>query len=339
VNISGRVNMKLLVGSGISLFFLVMLFRKIELDKLAAAFREMDWRLLGIATVITLASYIIRAVRWRYLLLPLKRTALGNLVAATFIGYMANNLLPARLGEFVRAYVLADKEELETSAVFASLVMDRLWDGFSVLLILVATFFTVKLPPGMENVQQGLVMGGYVTLALYLGVIVFLVLLKRLTTRTLSLIALVLRPFPKKLAEKVIPVLGSFIAGIRFSGRPSDWLALLVSSAVIWAAATWPIDLLLQAFGINLPITASMFIMVFLVFAVMVPASPGYVGTYHAACVYGLMAFNIPREKALSIALVVHATNFFPTVAIGFFFLWYNKIALRNLTGTPYSED
>jgi uncharacterized protein (TIRG00374 family) len=331
--------MKLLVGSGISLFFLVMLFRKIELDKLAAAFREMDWRLLGIATVITLASYIIRAVRWRYLLLPLKRTAFGNLVAATFIGYMANNLLPARLGEFVRAYVLADKEELETSAVFASLVMDRLWDGFSVLLILVATFFTVKLPPGMENVQQGLVMGGYVTLALYLGVIVFLVLLKRLTTRTLSLIALVLRPFPKKLAEKVIPVLGSFIAGIRFSGRPSDWLALLVSSAVIWAAATWPIDLLLQAFGINLPITASMFIMVFLVFAVMVPASPGYVGTYHAACVYGLMAFNIPREKALSIALVVHATNFFPTVAIGFFFLWYNKIALRNLTGTPYSED
>lgn len=339
MNISGRVNMKLLVGSGISLFFLVMLFRKIELDKLAAAFREMDWRLLGIATVITLASYIIRAVRWRYLLLPLKRTAFGNLVAATFIGYMANNLLPARLGEFVRAYVLADKEELETSAVFASLVMDRLWDGFSVLLILVATFFTVKLPPGMENVQQGLVMGGYVTLALYLGVIVFLVLLKRLTTRTLSLIALVLRPFPKKLAEKVIPVLGSFIAGIRFSGRPSDWLALLVSSAVIWAAATWPIDLLLQAFGINLPITASMFIMVFLVFAVMVPASPGYVGTYHAACVYGLMAFNIPREKALSIALVVHATNFFPTVAIGFFFLWYNKIALRNLTGTPYSED
>lgn len=336
---SGRVNMKLLVGSGISLFFLVMLFRKIELDKLAAAFREMDWRLLGIATVITLASYIIRAVRWRYLLLPLKRTAFGNLVAATFIGYMANNLLPARLGEFVRAYVLADKEELETSAVFASLVMDRLWDGFSVLLILVATFFTVKLPPGMEKVQQGLVMGGYVTLALYLGVIVFLVLLKRLTNRTLALIALVLRPFPKKLTEKVIPILGSFIAGIRFSGRPSDWLALLLSSAVIWASATWPLDLLLQAFGIHLPITAAMFIMVFLVFAVMVPASPGYIGTYHAACVYGLMAFNVPREKALSIAMVVHATNFFPTVALGFFFLWYNKISLKNLTSTPYSEE
>ncbi|HEY5974979.1 MAG TPA: lysylphosphatidylglycerol synthase transmembrane domain-containing protein [Geobacteraceae bacterium] len=331
--------MKLLVGSGISLFFLVMLFRKIELDKLAAAFREMDWRLLGIATVITLASYIIRAVRWRYLLLPLKRTAFGNLVSATFIGYMANNLLPARLGEFVRAYVLADKEELETSAVFASLVMDRLWDGFSVLLILVATFFTVKLPPGMEKVQQGLVMGGYVTLALYLGVIVFLVLLKRLTNRTLALIALVLRPFPKKLTEKVIPILGSFIAGIRFSGRPSDWLALLLSSAVIWASATWPLDLLLQAFGIHLPITAAMFIMVFLVFAVMVPASPGYIGTYHAACVYGLMAFNVPREKALSIAMVVHATNFFPTVALGFFFLWYNKISLKNLTSTPYSEE
>ena len=336
---AGKVDKKLLIGSGISLFFLVMLFRKIELDKLLAAFREMDWRYLALALVMTVASYFLRAVRWRYLLLPLKKTTYGNLVAATLIGYMANNLLPARIGEFIRAYVLADKEELETSSVFATLVLDRLWDGFTVLLILVTTFFTVKLPPGMESVQRGLVMGGYVTLGLYVGVIVFLVMLKRLTARTLALVSFLMKPFPRKIEEKIIPVLGSFIAGIRFSGRPADWLALILSSLVIWTTATWPIDLMLQAFGIHLPITAAMFIMVFLVFAVMVPASPGYVGTYHAACVYGLMAFNVPREKALSIALVVHATNFFPTIALGFFFLWYNKISLQSLSATSKNEE
>jgi glycosyltransferase 2 family protein len=335
----GRIDKKLLIGSGISLFFLVMLFRKIELDKLATAFREMDWRYLAVAVGVTVFSYCLRPIRWYYLLLPLKKTAYGNLVAATLIGYMANNLLPARLGEFIRAYVLAGKEELETSSVFASLVLDRLWDGFSVLLILVVTFFTVQLPPGMESVQQGLVTGGYVTLGLYLGVIVFLVMLKRLTARTLTLVALLLKPFPGKFSEKIIPVLGSFIAGLRFSGRARDWLALILSSAAIWAAATWPIDLMLQAFGIHLPLTAAMFIMVFLVFAVMVPASPGYVGTYHAACVYGLMAFNVPREKALSIALVIHAVNFFPTILLGFFFLWYNKISLRSLSAGSQSEE
>jgi hypothetical protein len=75
-----------------------------------------------------------------------------------------------------------------------------------------------------------------------------------------------------------------------------------------------------------------MFIMVFLVFAVMVPASPGYVGTYHAACVYGLMAFNIQKEKALSVALVIHGVSFFPVILAGFYCLWRENISLADVS-------
>jgi len=74
-----------------------------------------------------------------------------------------------------------------------------------------------------------------------------------------------------------------------------------------------------------------MFILVFLVFAVMVPASPGYIGTYHAACMYGLMAFNVPKELALSVAIVMHSINFFPVIAIGFFCLWKDGISFSSL--------
>jgi len=157
--------MKLWVGIGISIFFLFLLFRKIDFDKLLAALAEMDYRYLLPAVLFTFISYFFRAVRWRFLLLPMKKTLMRNLFPATIIGYMANNLLPARLGEFVRAYVLGEKESLDKSAVFANLVVDRLFDGFTVILILVVTFFTVKLPPGMEKIQHGLVMEGYVTLA------------------------------------------------------------------------------------------------------------------------------------------------------------------------------
>jgi uncharacterized protein (TIRG00374 family) len=323
--------MKFILGIGISLFLLFFLFRKIDFAQLVEVLKGLDIRYLAAALLVTFVSYSLRAVRWHYLLLPQKKAAPWNLLSATVICYMANNLLPARLGEFIRAYVLAEKENLEPSSVFATLVLDRLFDGFSVLVILVITFFTVKLPPGMEKVQQGLVTGGYVTLALYIAVIVFLVFLKRATASTLKLVAVILSPFPGKFSNAIIPLLGSFISGIRLTSKPKELFALIFSSALIWSTATWPVDLLLKAFRIDLPITASMFILVFLVFAVMVPASPGYIGTYHAACMYGLMAFSVPKELALSVAIVMHSINFFPVIAAGFLFLWKDGISFSSL--------
>lgn len=333
------LDLKFWIGIGISVVCLVLLFRKIELDKVATAFREMDWRYLVPAVLATFASFFCRAVRWRLLLLPLKRTALSSVYPATIVGYMANNLLPARLGEFVRAYVLARKEGLETSAVFATLVVDRLWDGFTVLLMLLFTFFTLRLPPGMEGVQQGMVTGGYLTLAVYCAAIAFLVILKRRTVRTLHLIGRILRPFPATVGEKVIPLLGSFISGLRLSAGPADLLAIFGSSLVIWAFAAWPVDLLLRSFGIVLPVAGSLFILVFLVFAVMVPASPGYVGTYHFACVTALKAFNIQSEKALSVALVIHGVSFFPVILAGLYHLWRDKLSLKVVSATIPREE
>jgi len=340
INVSKRFhNKKLWIGLGISLFFLFLLFRKIDFHKLLAAFREMDYRYLWPALLFTFVSYFFRAVRWYFLLLPIKKTRLKNLFPATMIGYMANNILPARLGEFVRAYVLGEKEGIAISAVFASLVIDRLFDGFTVLLILLFTFFTVKLPPGMESVQHGLVVGGYITLTIYFVVIAFLFILKKRTLQTINLNGRLLKPFPARVSGKVIPLLGSFIEGVRISSKPAELFALLLSSLVIWAFAIWPVDLMLRSFGIILPITASMFIMVFLVFAVMVPASPGYVGTYHAACVYGLMAFNIQKEKALSIALIIHGINFFPVIILGLYYLWHDNVSLAEMRKKSAGEE
>jgi hypothetical protein len=330
---------KLWIGIGISFFFLFLLFRKIDFYKLLAAFKEMNYLYLLPAILSTFISYFFRAVRWRYLLLPLKNTRLCNLFPATIIGYMANNILPARLGEFVRAFVLGEKEGISTSAVFASLVIDRLFDGFTVLLILLFTFFTVELPIGMESVQHGLVFGGYVTLTIYIFVVVFLVILKKRTMKTINLIGGLLKPFPAKVSEKFIPILGSFIEGVRLSSKPAELFALLCSSLVIWAFAIWPVNLLLHSFGIILPITASMFIMVFLVFAVLVPAAPGYVGTYHAAGVYSLMALGIPKEKALSVALMIHGVNFFPVIIVGLFYLWKNNVSLSDMRNKSTPED
>jgi uncharacterized protein (TIRG00374 family) len=256
------------------------------------------------------------------------------LYPATIIGYMANNLLPARLGEFVRAYVLAQREGLQTPTVFASLVIDRLFDGFTVMLILLFTLFTLKLPQGMTDAEAVLKTGGVVTFALYAGIIIFLFLLKRQTMRTLHWTGVLLKPLPQKISGRIIMLLGSFIGGIRISSNGRHISAVFMSSLLIWVFCIIPIHSVLRGFDIKLPVAASMFILVLLVFAVMVPASPGYIGTYHYACFKGLSAFGIPESTAVSIALVIHAIGFFPVIVAGLYYVWKNKLSLNELQGT-----
>jgi uncharacterized protein (TIRG00374 family) len=321
---------KLWVGIAISVFFLYVLFREVRLNLLLAAFSGIDYRYIASAVACTMMGYYLRAIRWKYLLAPIRSTTMKNLFQSTIIGYMANNLLPARLGELVRACVLGEKERLDKSSVFATLVLDRLLDGFTVLVLLVVTLMTLRLPDGMSGAQKGLEYGGYATVGFYLLVILALAILKVWSAKAISFLERVMKPFPERFGNKAVGIAESFVRGIRFSSRPTDIMALFVSSLLIWTLAVWTVDLVLQAFHIDLPLTAAMFILVLIVFAVMVPSSPGFVGTYHAACMVGLMAFSLPKEKALSVALVVHAINFFPVTLLGLWYVIRDKISLRD---------
>jgi glycosyltransferase 2 family protein len=328
-----KIDLKFWLGIAVSAFFMALLFRKIDFNQLWLALVRVDYRYILLAVVCTFISYFLRAVRWHYLLIPEKRIPLSSLYPATIIGYMANNLLPARLGEFVRAFVLAQREGLKTPTVFASLVIDRLFDGFTVMLILLFTIFNLRLPQGLSDSETVLRTGGVVSFLLYTGVVAFLFLLKCQTMRTLAWTGILLKPFPQQLSDRIIPLLGSFIGGIRMSSKGGHIAAVLVSSLSVWLFCVIPVDMVLQGFGIHLPITASMFILVLLVFAVMVPASPGFIGTYHYACFKGLSAFGIPETTSVSIALIMHGTSFFPVIIAGLYYLWKNKISLNELQG------
>ena len=333
-----KIDLKFWLGIGVSLFFMVLLLDKIDFITLGAALRAADYRYILLAIFFTFANYFMRAVRWRYLLISEKSIPLSSLYPATIIGYMANNLLPARLGEFVRAYTLARQEQLETPAVFASLVIDRLFDGFSVLFLLLVALFTIQLPAGMEDAAIALRAGGAVMFIIYCGVALFLYLLKRQTVRTLSAVGYVLKPFPKRMTGALIPLLGSFIGGIRLSPKAKHFVTLVITSAVIWLFCLMSVHMTLRSFNINLPLSASVFILILLVFAVMVPASPGFIGTYHYACYKGLAVFNIPETTSVSVALVMHGTGFFPVIIAGLYYLWKNKLSLNELQGAEESR-
>jgi hypothetical protein len=321
----------LLIGFGISLLLLGVLLSKIDGRQLLHALAELDWRYLLGAVGLTFVSYWLRAVRWRLLLLHERPIALGSLYAATIIGYMANNLFPARLGEIVRVWLLARRERLKVTPVFASLVIDRMLDGFALMVMLAVVLLTLQLPPGMERVAALLRAGGVTTLVVYIGAVSFLLFLKLRSMQALKLLALLTQPFPQSFRERLIPLAGSFLEGLRLAPGLSNLVLIFVCTALIWISATLPIHLVLRGFDIQLPLSASFFIMVLLVFAVMVPSAPGYVGTYHVACYTGLAAFRLPDSQAVSIALVIHGVGFFPVIMAGLYHLWSGGLSLRSL--------
>lgn len=318
-------------GIGISLLFLYLLLSKIDIYQLSAAFREMNFWYVLIAVMITFLGYYLRAIRWRYILAAQKKCLVSNLFTTTLIGFMMNGILPARLGELARAYLLAEKENLEKGAVFASLVLDRLYDGFAVLIILAATLLTLHLPHEGGFGTATLMAGGGATLAIYLGAILFLVFLKRRTANTIKFVSGITGYLSIKLKQRIVNLLDSFIKGVHFPEKKTHLCILILLSVIIWFLAIVVNDLVLRSFGLILPLNASMLILVSLVFALMVPASPGYVGTYHYACFMALKVFNVVEGKALSIALMIHAVNFLPVIIAGFICLWRNNLSVGSI--------
>jgi uncharacterized protein (TIRG00374 family) len=330
---AGTGGLKLWIGLAISLAVSVVLLRTVEPDRFMEAFRQMEWWYLLPATAFTFASYFLRAVRWQLLLAPVKKCPIMSLYPVTIIGYMANNILPARLGELVRAFLLAEREGIPKGTSLASLVLDRILDGFSVLVIVLATMALLRLPPEMAAVGEAFRGGAAMIALFYLGVLVVLALLVFRRALAERIVAILVRPLPERFAASVQGGVSSFINGVLLPANLRGWLSLLASSAAIWLTALLPIHLVLRAFGLNLPFTASLFIMVFLVLAVMVPASPGYLGTYHAACTYALMAFSVEKEKALGMAVIIHGLNFLPVILVGFYYLWRLNLSFGRLRG------
>jgi glycosyltransferase 2 family protein len=319
------------VGIGISMLLVVYLFSRVDYGQLWISIASADAVLLGCAGALLATTFAIRSWRWQYLLRPLKRVGFSNLMAATSIGLMANMIFPARLGELVRALVLGYREQMETSTSFATIVVERLCDGFTVLLMLALLLFLSPLPLG-ESWTRALRWGGLMTLMGYLGVFALLYYLHRSTAQAMRALQRFDRFLPRSWVDKISGLLASFSDGLQSLSERAYLPQIIISSIMLWTAIGFYNFLVVLAFQLQLPPAVGFLLVVFQAFAVMIPSSPGFVGTYHAASVACLSLWGVRAEEALSVALVMHAINFLLTIVIGLAYLWSVKVSLRDFT-------
>jgi glycosyltransferase 2 family protein len=318
-----------IIGFLLTFVFLGLVLWKTDLSELWSALRSANYLYVIPAAFCTATSYLLRTARWQRILLPTRRIPYRGLLAVLMIGFMANNILPARLGEVVRAYVLGRREAISKSLSFATIMLERLLDGVTLLAVLGVLALMMPLPVWGEELAY---VAGAVFLIATLGIVVLL-LREDLAGRVIHL---VLRPLPRSLAAKAAEKADSFILGLHALRGGRAVFELIALSVVIWSVEATFYYLVLTAFNIALPtptlVLAALLLLVVVNLGIMLPSAPGYVGTFQFFGVLALGVFGVQRELALSATIVAHGVQYVLVTAVGLLYFGRENISLRTLT-------
>lgn len=314
-----RAHLRTALLVGLTVALLAWFLRNADLAGVWREFRQGNWWLLAAAFGVQGATWIFRAVRWKYLLSPLGRVSLGAVFEATFVGFAVIALLPARAGEVVRAYLLARRERLSASAAFATVVVERLLDLLTVLILFGAVVLVADPPAAAADRTIYLAMqtGGTLLGVGALAGLVVLFMLAGHPERLSAILAKLSHVLPTRIAEGVASLGGRFATGLAIVRQPRRLLVSLLLSFPLWLAIALGIWWGALAFHMDVPFSGSLVLMAMLVVGVSVP-TPGGVGGYHEAFRIGAtMLYGAANDRAVSAAIVLHAISFVPITVIG----------------------
>ena len=319
-------------GILLSVLLVVLLLRGIDPAAVGRALAAASYAWIVPLVLLVLSSVWVRAYRWKFLVSGLHRPRMNNLFSATMIGFMANFLLPVRMGEVIRAYLLARREPVSTSAAFATIVVERLFDILTMLLILAAVLVRIAtgptpIPPVYTRALRG---GGLLMLAALAVALVLIIGLKARTEATVAWIQRWTRPLPPRLRARLQDWLQAFLQGLTTAGG-GRLTPIVLTSLLLWGIYGVGNLFLFRAFHLHFPFYTAFYLLVVQAFGVALPSSPGFVGTYHAAVVAGLVALGMDREQGLGVAIVAHAAMSLPVILYGLVLLWRDHLSLRSL--------
>jgi uncharacterized protein (TIRG00374 family) len=327
--------LKVVISLALMAVLLVVFLWNVDLTQVGNALERADLAMVAASIALALFSYWFRAIRWQLILRPVATFRHSSAVLATAVGYAAMTLLPARMGDLVRPIVLSRKERLPVSATLASILTERIFDLWTVVLYFLVF---VAWPPPMAELDVAatknleiLRISGYVVGAgLVLGTLVLLGLF-RFQTRFVDTITCPLGRLRESWQQPVINFLNHFLDGLRVLQRPRDLMITMGASLLLWYLIYWQVKITLFAFDLDFPLRVSYFLVTLAVIGLAVP-SPGGVGGFHWATQIGLTAFfAVELNLATAVAIVYHAVCFLPITVIGLLCLPFVGLRLREV--------
>ena len=316
------MKLRVFLGLAISAVLLILAARHVNTKELVSLIKDVDLIYLAASIAFSILAVWFRALRWRYLLPDRRGVKTFNLFAATMIGYMGNNLLPFRVGDFARAYIAAKREQASTSAFFATVVVEHLLDLLTVLLILGVLTFFILFPAWLTK-------GAYLLFWASLLVLALLLLLKAKKERVGSFIQ---RKFSFSGTHRIMDLSQAFFDGLKGLEVGRELVIVLFLSIPLWVTYALTTYAALRASHLDLPLAASWAVLSFIGIGLSFPSAPGFIGTFQFFSVAALALFAVDESEAFGFSLVFHVSQFVPLTLIGWLLLLREQMALSDLT-------
>ncbi len=331
-----------LIGLGflISAFFVYLALQGLQLDQVWRALQEASYGWVIPGVLVYFVGVWARTWRWHYMLRSLKDIPLRRLFPEVVIGYMGNNVYPARAGEVIRAYALRRKEEVPMSSSLTTIVVERVFDGLVMLLFIFVSLPLTPMPVWLRRV---------VILAspLFLGSLVLFLALAASPRRVQAIASWLIqrlsaflgrlpvvsdRLLPTSLSESGEGIVARFLAGLRFLRRGREVGLVFGISLLIWLVETVTYWCIMQGFRFRVPFHVLMLMNGVANLASIIPSSPGYVGTFDAPGIRILEGFGISGAMAAGYTLALHAALWLPITCLGFYYMWRESISWQDFT-------
>jgi uncharacterized protein (TIRG00374 family) len=293
----------------ISAFFLWLVFRRVEWSRLQQAFSEISYPLLPAVILVYLAGFIPRAQKWRLILHKLKPVSLGACLGYSFVGCAGNAVLPARLGEVVRAYICGRREEVAATSVLSTIVLERVLEVVSLMLLFGFTVWATG--------QGALKSWALVGLAVICAVVTLIFIMQRRGDWLLKLVGLIPWEGPR---HSVANLAKLFLEGLAVVRDPKGLLLVLALGLLVYCIEGGAYWLLAKAMGLEVSYLQSLFVLCFIFVGMLIPATVGNIGPLQYFCVLGFGFFGVHEEPALIYSVFLNAILYIPAL-VGFMYL------------------
>jgi hypothetical protein len=315
---------QLWIGIIISLGFLVLALLDVDLRQTANALRQVNVLILGAAVASYALSIAAKAIRWRLLLTTHKAPSLGRSFSVLSIGVMMNTFLPARLGDFARAYLMGEAEADSKVYVLGTVAVEKVTDLFLLLLSLMVLLSRMALPEWLGGSARGL--------ALVLAFLVpCLVVLAWQRDFILRMVEGVSRFFPQLWRGWLVQQMHSGLASLEVVRQPRLMIGLFGWSLIIWTISSLTNYLVFLALKIALPFWAALLLLVVLQVGTAVPSSPGRIGVFQYLVILTLSIFAVDKNVALGYSIVLYLVVYVPIVLLGGYCLWREKVTWKKI--------
>ena len=329
---------QLFIGISMALGALYYTLRNVSLDELVTSFKGADSIYFLPALVITLLTYVIRAYRWQVLLCPFKQIPVKNIYAPLMIGSMGN-ILPARAGEFLRAYLISSKQGITFSGAISTIIVERLFDLICLLGLFVWVFvinvdmFDSSLTFSGISVQSMLASFGKFCSIVVGGLILFMFLLTFKEEKVRAFVSWAIRPLPENWNKRFLFMVEEFAQGCKIIRDPSALMQILLWSLGLWMLFILSYYPFYFAFDLqNKSLGSLILLSVMVCVLITILPTPGFLGSFNAGVLIAL--HNIMGEKevtAVSFGMASWATGFFVLIVGGLFFIFKDHLSLTSL--------